>query len=203
VSVTNVLGGGGGGATTDSLGHYAIVGLPAGSYYAQTSNSQGYINEVYDDIACLPYCSTTAGAPIAVLLGAATSGIDFELAGGRVAGTVADAATGLPIGGVSVSVVTSTGLSVSGRRLTSGNYITQTGLPPAATSSSPGTARATSTRSIRVPPVSEAATSPPWAPVAVGPAAPSPASTSPSAWEGACPDTSPTSPAARRSAASV
>ena len=130
VSLTSTLGGGGS-ATTDSLGRYAIVGLPAGSYYAQTGNSQGYINEVYDDIACLPFCNSQAGTPIAVLGGTATSGIDFQLArGGRVAGTVSDAATGLPIGGVSVSIVTSTGSTVASATTDlSGNYLSQAGLP--------------------------------------------------------------------------
>jgi hypothetical protein len=131
VSVTTALGGGTS-ASTDSLGRYAVRGLTAGDYYVSTSNSQGYINEVYDDIGCLPYCNATAGLPVAVAPGAATSGIDFQLAaGGRVSGRVTDAATGLPIGGVDVSVVTATGSSASWATSDlAGDYVTEAGLPP-------------------------------------------------------------------------
>jgi len=44
---------------------------------------------------------------VSVTAGATTSGVDFGLAlGGRISGTVTDAATGTPLAGVSVQVYT-------------------------------------------------------------------------------------------------
>ena len=66
-----------------------------------------------------------------VTAGATTSGIDFGLsAGGRISGTVTDAATGAPLSGVTVRVYTETGTSL-GSAFTdaSGVYLTSQGLP--------------------------------------------------------------------------
>jgi hypothetical protein len=88
---------------TDAAGTWiSRGGLPTGTYYAKTGNSASYVNEVYDDVTCLN-CSSTGGTPIGVTVGAVTSGIDFELAlGGRISGTLTDAATGAPVSGVTV-----------------------------------------------------------------------------------------------------
>jgi hypothetical protein len=65
---------------TDSAGSYLTsTALPPGSYYARTGNSDGYIDELYDDIACVGGCSVTSGTPISLAAGATTSGIDFAL----------------------------------------------------------------------------------------------------------------------------
>jgi hypothetical protein len=57
----------------------------------------GYINEIYGGIQCEGDCveqQAAAGAPILVAPGGTTSGVDIALSrGGRIAGTVADAAT--------------------------------------------------------------------------------------------------------------
>jgi hypothetical protein len=118
---------------TDSSGVYTTYnGLPSGTYYARTRNSQGYIDEVYNNIACpLSVCTVTSGTPIAVTVGTTTTGIDFGLAlGGRIRGTVTDVGTGLPLAGVAVYVYNSSGNQVtSGSTDGSGAYTGYYGLP--------------------------------------------------------------------------
>src|SRR6185503_967721 len=98
ISVYNSSGRSVASADSDGSGHYTTSpGLPAGTYFARTSNWLGYVNELYNDITCLG-CDATNGAPIAITTGATAGGINFALAmGGRIAGTVTDAATGSPI----------------------------------------------------------------------------------------------------------
>jgi hypothetical protein len=67
-------------ASTDAAGVYTTTGLPGGTYYARTFNSQGLIDQLYNGIECLS-CNVTAGTPIAVTVGATTRGINFALAG--------------------------------------------------------------------------------------------------------------------------
>ena len=78
-----------GSATTNASGVYTTTGLAAGTYYIQTSNGLGYIDEVYNNLLCnggsCP--SVTTGTGVSVTQGAATSGIDFSLAvGGSITG---------------------------------------------------------------------------------------------------------------------
>ena len=100
--------------TADQNGAYqSTVGLSTGSYRVTTSNSLGYVNEAYNDLACVGACGTTTGGLIAVTAGATTGGIDFALVkGGRVSGTVTDVQSGLPLAGVTVSLVMSNGTVV-------------------------------------------------------------------------------------------
>jgi hypothetical protein len=117
--------------TTDSAGVYTTEPVPAGTYYARTSNSLGYIEELYDDSSCPGgACTVTGGSPITVALGSTTTGADFGLArGGRISGTVKDAATGLPLSGLMVRVFSSVGAYVTyGYTDSSGVYTTSTGL---------------------------------------------------------------------------
>ncbi|HJQ68390.1 MAG TPA: carboxypeptidase regulatory-like domain-containing protein [Blastocatellia bacterium] len=117
--------------STDSAGNYITgTGLPAGNYFARTTNTQGYIDEVYNNITCAP-CSVTSGTPITVTAGSTTSSINFALApGGRISGTVTDATTSAPIANVNVQVFNSSGASVTGVNTNaSGIYTIQTGLP--------------------------------------------------------------------------
>jgi hypothetical protein len=68
---------------TDARGHFFFHSLPNGSYVAFTSNTLGYVNEIYSNVAC----ATTCAAATAVASGAAidvtgtdvTRGIDFAL----------------------------------------------------------------------------------------------------------------------------
>ena len=70
---------------TDGGGVYtSSPGLPTGDYLVQTANTQGYYDELYDDIPCAGPCDVTVGAPVAVVTGAPTTGIDFALVDGRM-----------------------------------------------------------------------------------------------------------------------
>ena len=118
-------------AFTDSSGNYLSgTGLPSGTYYAVTSNTQGYINEFYDNIVCFG-CDVTVGTPIPLTAGATTAGINFALdIGGRFSGIVTDAVTLAPIENVSVVIFNSSGISVSsGLTDAKGRYITLEGVP--------------------------------------------------------------------------
>jgi hypothetical protein len=86
---------------TDAGGNYVVDGLPAGTYFAVTSNGS-HLDELYDGLDCEFFCNPTTGTPIPVTSGGTTSGIDFALpAGGEVTGTVTDAG-GNPIPDVQV-----------------------------------------------------------------------------------------------------
>ena len=118
-------------ATTDSTGEYVVRGLPDGVYYARTTNTLGYVNEAFDNIACVFACSnTTLGQPLAVVAAGTLIDVDFELrAGGRVSGKVIDAATALPLSGVTVSIVEPTGATAATATSDlSGNYVTGAGI---------------------------------------------------------------------------
>jgi hypothetical protein len=117
-------------AITDSLGRYTVLGLPAGTFYARTSNAIGYLDELRPDILCASGCPLTTGAPITVTLGATVSGIDFDLnRGGRISGHVTDAFSGLPLAGVRVFLVDAAGRSgASGVTDLSGAYVTAAGV---------------------------------------------------------------------------
>ena len=66
--------------SSNAAGQYSATGLPSGTYYAATWNSAGYINEVYNNIRCVGYCSDFAAAtPITVTAGATTAGRNFDL----------------------------------------------------------------------------------------------------------------------------
>jgi hypothetical protein len=132
VRILNAAGSQVAGATTDISGNYVTPnGLPAGVYYARTSNTQGYINEEYDNVRCVGSCTLGLGTPISVGLGSTTTGIDFALTlGGRVAGTITDASSGVGIGDVNVSILDASGRNVAfGFSDAAGGYITDNGLP--------------------------------------------------------------------------
>ena len=86
-----------GDALTDSDGHYAIGGLPAGNYRVQFSDLLGYyIHEVYEDAADLE-----AGADIILSAGATATAIDAGLASAaRIAGTVTGPDGLAPLAGI-------------------------------------------------------------------------------------------------------
>jgi hypothetical protein len=98
-------------AYTDAAGEYSTDPiLAAGSYHARTQNDDGFINEAFDDLQCIDYCSPTAGTPIPVTDGSTTTGVDFELElGGSLSGTVTDAGTASPIPSIQISVYDSAG----------------------------------------------------------------------------------------------
>jgi 5-hydroxyisourate hydrolase-like protein (transthyretin family) len=98
-------------ATTNASGAYTIPRLPAGAVYLYTFNTQGFVNEIYDDIACVGGCNPTtavnSGTAVQVMAGGTTAARDFALnPGGRISGTITNAATGAPIQFVSVQAAT-------------------------------------------------------------------------------------------------
>ncbi len=83
---------------TDQAGGFTMVNLLPRSYYLVASKS-GYQAELYDDLPCaLGICDRSLGQSVAVPLGVAVAGIDFELARqGSLSGTVRNARTGEPL----------------------------------------------------------------------------------------------------------
>ena len=99
---------------TDALGNYEIGGLPAGSYTVRTRNSQGYVDELYDDGNCASFCDPVNGDSVSVTEGSTSAGIDFGLVKSvGISGTVSvDSAVA---GNITVEVYGAIG-----------NYITET-----------------------------------------------------------------------------
>jgi len=117
---------------TSASGTYASTGIVAGTYYAETYNQQGYLDELYDNLACaLQVCTVTGGTPITVMPGATTTGIHFGLsAGGRIGGTVTDVATSLPLANGPVEIYDSAGAPATyGQTDGAGVYASGSGLP--------------------------------------------------------------------------
>src|SRR5262245_21958909 len=95
--------------TTDGGGVYLVQGLPAGSYYLLTSSNIGFVNEIYNNVPCQPYCSqagaVSTGTAVSPTPGLTTGSINFALdPGAAITGTV----TGVsgPLANVNVLVYT-------------------------------------------------------------------------------------------------
>jgi len=114
---------------TDALGNYEIEGLPGGSYTVRTRNSQGYVDELYDDIGCAVFCDPISGAAVSVTEGATTGGIDFGLVESvGISGTVTVAGT--PTGNIEVEVYGALGNFLTERLTASDGSYELTGLAP-------------------------------------------------------------------------
>ncbi len=84
--------------TTDATGSYTIRGLSEETYNVHTLNSQGYLDEYYNDSPTLE-----AAVPLNVTTGAELRGIDFALPlGGSISGRVVRKSDGSAIQGVSI-----------------------------------------------------------------------------------------------------
>ncbi len=95
-----------GSATTNAAGLYTIGKLCPGDVtgVAHGPRRAGYVPLLYDGIACVR-CDRTAGRFVAVTPSATTPGVNFALTpGGRVTGSVVDAATFRAVKGASVYV---------------------------------------------------------------------------------------------------
>jgi 5-hydroxyisourate hydrolase-like protein (transthyretin family) len=95
------------GAPTDASGVFTFTVEP-GTYYLYTYNQQGLVNEIYDNIGCLGICDLNevinTGTPVVVTSGGALAGLNFALdEGGRISGTVMNAATSAPMQGLWVT----------------------------------------------------------------------------------------------------
>jgi 5-hydroxyisourate hydrolase-like protein (transthyretin family) len=118
-----------GSVTTDVAGTFLSPPVPAGSYFAQATNTSGYVNQLYQGTVCV-LCTVTTGTPISLTAGAVTSNVNFSLqVGGRVAGTATDASSGLPLANVFAVVYGQNGQVIAlGTTDTSGRYVSTTGL---------------------------------------------------------------------------
>jgi hypothetical protein len=110
-------------ALTNAQGQYTVQGLVANTYVLATSTSQ-FVNEVYDNRPCTGSCNTVpqlaVGTPVEVRPGQNTSGKNFALqpvaaaTTGQISGVLTDAASGLPIAGISVETSMISGASLVG-----------------------------------------------------------------------------------------
>jgi hypothetical protein len=101
--------------TSSSGGYTTYHGLPSGTYFVLTQDAyaQGYVDEVYDGLTCVPYCAVTSATPVVVTSPSTTPAIDFSLdVGGSIAGRITDEATGLPVSGATAYVYSSTGAAI-------------------------------------------------------------------------------------------
>ena len=95
-------------APTTSDGRYTFSNLVPGVRYARTTNTIGYIDEVYDGIVC-PQCSGAVGSPITLIPGNSVT-VNFALEpGNRISGTVRTVGSNEPIGGVQIVAYDSNG----------------------------------------------------------------------------------------------
>ena len=96
-------------------GTFTFTQVPGGSYYVRTNvMNSNLINQVYNGVAC-PQCpvTTSGGTLIAVTNGGTVNNIDFSLTGGgRIGGTVTNAAGGAGIQNVNVQIFTAAGVQL-------------------------------------------------------------------------------------------
>lgn len=101
-------------ANTDADGSYTVGGLPPGDYHVWTAAARGYgalnfVDQLLGGVPCvscpywgqLPDSLHGLGDTVAVSSGSTTPGVDFALdPGGRIAGTVTRAGTGVAVSGL-------------------------------------------------------------------------------------------------------
>jgi len=130
-------------------GSYKIGGLLPGTYFAQGGDlgRDFFQRELYDDVRC-PWSGCDRGAggiPIALGANEQRLGIDFDLEyGGKISGTVTDAATGDPISSPLVTQYVqfydAAGLVAGGADIRDdGSYLSRRALPPGTYSVRTGT----------------------------------------------------------------
>ena len=111
---------------SDSTGAYvSTTGLQTGVYYASTANSDGYLDEIYDNLPCGAFCQGIAlsGTPIPVTAGQATAGRNFALdRGGQIKGRVTGA-NGAGVQGVTVQAIDSQMAARSAQTNDAGQYV--------------------------------------------------------------------------------
>jgi hypothetical protein len=119
-----------GGVNTNNSGAYTTSGVPPGNYFLRTNNTQGFLDELYDNILWTGV-NVTTGTPVAVSTGVTTPGINFALVqgGGSISGTVTNAVTGQPLVGIQVQVHAPSGFVVKSQQTNASGQYTLTGLP--------------------------------------------------------------------------
>ena len=95
-------------------GFHRAEGLATGTYFVRVS-AAGYVFAIYDGQRCPGNsCPVTTGTPVSVVAGVETSGINVALqAGGVIAGTVTDAGTSAPLGGVTIKAYDTSGTEMA------------------------------------------------------------------------------------------
>lgn len=94
IRVVNAAGRLAGRTISSSDGRWNIRGLSPGNYFVSTSNNQGFLNEVHNNIPCEPFCNPVGGTPIAVAGTGTVTGINFQLdAAASISGQVRLGAT--------------------------------------------------------------------------------------------------------------
>jgi hypothetical protein len=101
------------------------TGLPTGTYFATAlgpAAGVGLQGELFDDFPCPQVlCTPTTGTPVDVTAPDPTANVDFDLPlGGRIQGFVADAGSGAPLLGMTVSIHDAGGVLVGA--VTSGSH---------------------------------------------------------------------------------
>ncbi|HEY7291229.1 MAG TPA: carboxypeptidase regulatory-like domain-containing protein [Vicinamibacterales bacterium] len=118
-------------ATTDASGDFITSGLPTGTYYLHTRNSQGLVDYLYDHSICPGSCDATQGTPVGVTVGSSHGGINFVLPPGQViSGTVTAAVGGAPISDVSINISNAAGAFIDGAGTDASGHFTSDPLPP-------------------------------------------------------------------------
>jgi hypothetical protein len=117
--------------TSDAAGNYTIGGLPTGNYFVRTNpnaSTQNYGSRLYNGI---PYNGLPLiGTPVDVTAGATHTGVNFPLvSGGSLSGTVRDAGTNAPLGGVQIVVYSPEGRAIKFPQTDLTGSFTATGLP--------------------------------------------------------------------------
>ena len=98
---------------TDDAGAYEIQGLLPGNYFVGTDNSAGLGDEVYDNVACEPFCNPTVGDSVQLLAGDPAPSINFDLVGLKtLAGRVVDDADAA-LSGQTVEIYNAVGSQVA------------------------------------------------------------------------------------------
>ena len=115
---------------TPSSGAFGIGGLPNGSYFIKTYNNLGYIDEVYDNIACVGgNCPASTGTAITIVNGPISLVTIVLSKGDSISGTVRDTQSGLPIEKAELEVYSESGSIVRIEETDAqGNYKVRTGL---------------------------------------------------------------------------
>jgi hypothetical protein len=109
-------------------GGYKVYGLSPGNYFVTTTNTLGYLDEVYDNIVCDPFCNPVGGSPVLISGSAAVSGINFALdLSATVQGTVRVGAT--PTANVPVELYGAIGNLLRSSSSDATGFYAFTGLP--------------------------------------------------------------------------
>jgi hypothetical protein len=119
--------------TTDAQGRYvSAFGLPNGSYFVQTRNLSGFVDQVYNAKTCVGCIATSTGDAI-VTTGSDVTHIDFVLLpAGLISGTVTTKVSNVsqPLAGITIDVYNSRRLRVQIVETdANGTYTTLAGLP--------------------------------------------------------------------------